>query len=124
MHTIPGRLRSKPLAIILDVDLAYSDKSDGKALKDFLGKYEPGRPPLLLVRDLIDDPDGGLPQPRPTDYDGAVGSKDNIMFTSPLFERDGDERRARKSRDVGVEQHDVAGDETALLKQADAPQAG
>jgi CHASE2 domain-containing sensor protein len=82
--------RSKPLAIILDVDLAYSDKSDGKALKDFLGKYEPGRPPLLLVRDLIDDPDGGLPQPRPTDYDGAVGSKDNIMFTSPLFERDGD----------------------------------
>jgi CHASE2 domain-containing sensor protein len=82
--------RSEPLAIILDVDLAYSDRTDGKTLKHFLGNYEHGWPPLLLVRDLIDDPEGGLPQPRKTDYDDAIVSKDNIAFASPLFERDSD----------------------------------
>jgi CHASE2 domain-containing sensor protein len=92
--------RSKPLAVVLDVDLAYSDGTDGKALKDFLEDYQSSWPPLLLVRSLADDPDGGLPQPRTTQYDEAIGprtvndalvpAKDNVMFTSPLFERDGD----------------------------------
>lgn len=92
--------RSKPLAIALDVDLAYPDGTDGKALKDFLEDYKPEWPPLLLVRSLANDPDGGLPRPRVTDYDGAIGqrtvngelvpAKDNVMFTSPLFERDAD----------------------------------
>lgn len=92
--------RSKPLAIALDVDLAYSDATDGRALKDFLEDYKSGWPPLLLVRSLADNPDGGLPQPRITEYDQAVGprtvngelipAKDNVLFTSPLFERDGD----------------------------------
>ena len=58
--------RSKPLAIALDVDLAYSDATDGRALKDFLEDYKSGWPPLLLVRSLADNPDGGLPQPRIT----------------------------------------------------------
>src|ERR1700677_3311429 len=50
---------------------------------------------------------------------------ESVEHRAPLlFERDGDERRARKSCDVGVEQHDIAGDETALLEQADASQAG
>jgi hypothetical protein len=39
---------------------------------------------------------------------------------SLLLERHGNERRARKSCDVGIERHDVAGDETALLEQASA----
>jgi CHASE2 domain-containing sensor protein len=92
--------RSKPLAVVLDVDLAYSDGTDGKALKGFLEDYQSSWPPLLLVRSLADDPDGGLPQPRITQYDEAIGqrtvngalvpAKDNVMFTSPLFERDGD----------------------------------
>lgn len=92
--------RSRPLAVALDVDLAYPDGTDGKALKDFLEDYKPEWPPLLLVRSLADDPDGGLPRPRITDYDGAIGqrtvngelvpARDNVMFTSPLFERDGD----------------------------------
>jgi CHASE2 domain-containing sensor protein len=92
--------RSKPLAIALDVDLAYSDATDGKALKDFLEDYKSEWPPLLLVRSLADDPDGGLPQPRITEYDQAIGprtvhgelvpAKDNVIFTSPVFERDGD----------------------------------
>jgi CHASE2 domain-containing sensor protein len=92
--------RSKPLAVILDVDLAYSDGTDGKALKDFLEDYKSSWPPLLLVRSLADDPDGRLPQPRITQYDEAIGqrtvngalvpAKDNVIFTSPLFERDGD----------------------------------
>jgi CHASE2 domain-containing sensor protein len=92
--------RSKPLAIVLDVDLAYSDATDGKALKDFLADYHSGWPPLLLVRSLADDPDGGLPRLRLTEYDRAVGArtvhgepvpaKDNVIFASPLFERDGD----------------------------------
>jgi CHASE2 domain-containing sensor protein len=92
--------RSKPLAVALDVDLAYPDGTDGKALKVFLENYKPEWPPLLLVRSLADDPDGGLPQPRITDYDAAIGprtvngdpvpAKDNVIFTSPLFERDGD----------------------------------
>ena len=92
--------RSKPLAIVLDVDLAYSDATDGKALKDFLQDYKSSWPPLLLVRSLADDPDGGLPRLRLTEYDQAIGprringdlvpAKDNVMFTSPLFERDGD----------------------------------
>jgi hypothetical protein len=38
---------------------------------------------------------------------------------SLLLERHGNERRARKSCDVGIEWHNVAGDETALLEQAD-----
>jgi hypothetical protein len=38
---------------------------------------------------------------------------------SLLLERHGNERGAGKSCDVGIEQHDVAGDETALLEQAD-----
>jgi CHASE2 domain-containing sensor protein len=92
--------RSKPLAVVLDVDLAYSDATDGKALKDFLQDYKPSWPPLLLVRSLANNPDGGLPQVRITQYDEAIGqrtvngallpAKDNVMFTSPLFERDGD----------------------------------
>ncbi len=92
--------RSRPLAVALDVDLAYSDATDGKALKDFLQDYKSEWPPLLLVRSLTDDPDGGLPQPRITQYDGAIGqrtvngdvvpAKDNVIFTSPLFERDSD----------------------------------
>ena len=99
--TLLGRVvRSKPLAIVLDVDLAYSDGTDGKALKDFLADYKPEWPPLLLVRSLADDPEGGLPRLRLTEYDRAIGqrtvdgdlvpAKDNVMFTSPLFERDGD----------------------------------
>jgi hypothetical protein len=43
---------------------------------------------------------------------------------SLLLERHGNERGAGKSCDVGIEQHDVAGDETALLEQADPTQAG
>ena len=92
--------RSKPLAVALDVDLAYSDGTDGKALKAFLEDYKSDWPPLLLVRSLADDPDGGLPRPRLTEYDRAIGprtvngdlvpAKDNVIFTSPLFERDGD----------------------------------
>jgi CHASE2 domain-containing sensor protein len=92
--------RSKPLAIVLDVDLAYSDATDGKALEDFLADYKSGWPPLLLVPSLADDPDGGLPRLRLTQYDRAIGprrvngdlvpAKDNVMFASPLFERDGD----------------------------------
>ena len=92
--------RSKPLAIVLDVDLAYSDATDGKALNDFLEDYKSSWPPLLLVRSLADDSDGGLPRPRLTEYDPAIGprtvngdlapAKDNVIFTSPLFERDGD----------------------------------
>ena len=92
--------RSRPLAVALDVDLAYSDGTDGKALKTFLEDYKSDWPPLLLVRSLADDPDGGLPQPRITEYDDAIGSrtvngglvpaKDNVIFTSPLFERDSD----------------------------------
>ena len=35
-----------------------------------------------------------------------------------LLERHGNERRAGKSCDVGIEQHDVARNETALLEQA------
>lgn len=54
--------RSKPLAVALDVDLAYSDGTDGKALKAFLEDYKSDWPPLLLVRSLADDPDGGLPR--------------------------------------------------------------
>ena len=92
--------RSRPFAIALDVDLAYPDGTDGKALKDFLEDYKPEWPPLLLVRSLANDPDGGLPHPRITNYDDAIGqrtvngqlvpAKDNVMFTSPLFERDAD----------------------------------
>ena len=92
--------RSAPLAILLDVDLAYSDGSDGKALKDFLENYKNTWPPLLLVRSLVRGPDDRLPQPRTTKYDAVVGprmvdgqlvpAKENVMFTSPLFERDGD----------------------------------
>ena len=65
--------RSKPLAVVLDVDLAYSDATDGKALKDFLEDYKSSWPPLLLVRSLADDPEGGLPQLRTTQYDEAIG---------------------------------------------------
>jgi len=92
--------RSEPLAIVLDVDLAYSDGTDEKPLKDFLAGYQSSWPPLLLVRSLADDPDGGLPRLRLTQYDAAIGprtvdadlvpAKDNVMFTSPLFERDRD----------------------------------
>ena len=92
--------RSQPLVIVLDVDLAYSDSTDGKALKDFLEEYKSDWPPLLLVRSLADDPDGGLPRPRLTEYDPVIGprtvngqlvpAKDNVVFASPLFERDGD----------------------------------
>ena len=64
--------RSKPLAVALDVDLAYPDGTDGKSLKVFLENYKPEWPPLLFVRSLADDPDGGLPQPRITDYDAAM----------------------------------------------------
>jgi CHASE2 domain-containing sensor protein len=87
--------RSNPLAIVLDVDLAYSDATDGKTLTDFIAGYKSSWPPLLLVRSLADDPDGGLPRLRLTEYDRAVNgelvpAKGNVMFTSPLFERDGD----------------------------------
>ncbi len=43
---------------------------------------------------------------------------------SLLLERHGNVRRAGKSSDVGIEPHDVAGDETALLEHADSSQAG
>jgi hypothetical protein len=43
---------------------------------------------------------------------------------SLLLERHGNEPRAGKSREVGIERHDVAGGETALLEQADPSQAG
>ena len=41
-----------------------------------------------------------------------------------LVERHEDEGRARQSRGRGIEQHDVAGDQPALLQQADAAQTG
>jgi CHASE2 domain-containing sensor protein len=92
--------RSKPLAIVLDVDLAYSNGTGEKALTDFLEDYKTEWPPMLLVRSLVGDPDGSLPKPRTTKYDAAVGTrtvnghliptKENVMFTSPLFERDAD----------------------------------
>jgi CHASE2 domain-containing sensor protein len=93
-------VRSAPLAILLDVDLAYSDGTSGKALNDILENYKNEWPPLLLVRSLVGGPDDRLPTPRTTKYDEAVGprvvngqlfpAKENVMFTSPLFERDGD----------------------------------
>lgn len=83
--------RSEPLAILLDVDLAFPGDADEEAtLRRFLATYDPAAPPLLLVRSLIDDPGAALPVPRPTPYDEAVKGKANILFTSPLFERDGD----------------------------------
>ena len=91
--------RSKPLAIALDVDLAYSDATDGRALTTFLEDYKSGWPPLLLVRSLAESR-RRLARPRITEYDHAIGprtvngdlipAKDNVVFTSPLFERDGD----------------------------------
>ena len=83
--------RSAPLAILLDVDLAFPGKPDEEAaLRDFLASYDPAGPPLLLVRSTIDVPGADLPALRPTPYDDAVAGKANIRFTSPLFERDGD----------------------------------
>ncbi|MCX5516299.1 hypothetical protein C3941_17205 [Kaistia algarum] len=82
---------SGPLAILLDVDLAFpGDKDEEASLHDFLAAYAPTSPPLVLVRSMIDTPSGKLPLLRPTDYDDAVAGKANIVFASPLFERDGD----------------------------------
>jgi CHASE2 domain-containing sensor protein len=83
--------RSHPLAILLDVDLAWPDPGEGQdALAKVLASYEPDAPPLLLVRSLIDVPKERLPRLRLTPYEDAVAGKANILFASPLFERDGD----------------------------------
>lgn len=85
--------RSKPLAILLDVDLSYSDLSNpgGEAsLDEFLRGYPSTSPPLLLVRSLYHGaPFPALPRLRATSYDPSA-DKPNILWGSPLFERDGD----------------------------------
>lgn len=111
--------RSGPLAIVVDVDLAFSehDTANGaesdtrnieasscvgrrereasgqRALNATLKDYETGFPPLLLVRNLINHPFAEperLPDVRPTAYEAAVARHENIAWTTPLFEKDSD----------------------------------
>jgi hypothetical protein len=87
-------VRSNALAILLDVDLSFSDPGDsvgdGK-FRDFLAHYPESAPPLLLVRSLYHDaPPPALPRLRQTFYDNQTATKGNIVWGSPLFERDAD----------------------------------
>ncbi|OKO78791.1 hypothetical protein AC630_18305 [Bradyrhizobium sp. AS23.2] len=86
--------RSNPTAILLDVDLSYTDSGDASgeaSLRDFLGQYPAAAPPLLLVRSLYHDAaPPALPRIRATSYDDQTAAKPNIIWGSPLFERDAD----------------------------------
>ena len=85
--------RAKPLAIVADVDLSFPATPAGEqAMKDLLSGYDPAWPPLLLVRPLIDMRTAGtaLPLQRSTPYDDIAARKRNVVWTAPLFQRDGD----------------------------------
>jgi CHASE2 domain-containing sensor protein len=86
--------RSNALAILLDVDLSFSDAVDmvGESkLRDFLARYPATAPPLLLVRSLYHEaPPPALLRLRQTFYDDQTAAKENIVWGSPLFERDAD----------------------------------
>jgi CHASE2 domain-containing sensor protein len=85
---------SNPTAILVDVDLSFSDlaNSDGEAtLRKTLAQYPATAAPLLLVRSIYHDgPSPSLPHLRRTVYDPLVATKPNVMWGSPLFERDSD----------------------------------
>lgn len=95
--------RSKPAAIVVDVDLSFREAGDGtefsgsldgrskseEALARQFETYPVDSPPLLLVRSLVPDEAGALPKPRPTIFD-SVTDKPNIVWAQPSFERDGD----------------------------------
>lgn len=85
--------KSKPLAILLDVDLSYSDASNPggeAALGKFFEDYPASAPPLLLVRSLYHGAaPPALPFARPASYDRST-DKPNVLWGSPLFERDTD----------------------------------
>jgi CHASE2 domain-containing sensor protein len=116
LKTIVERVaRSDPTAILLDVDLSFSDSDDasGEAvLRDFLGQYPGSAPPLLLVRPLYHNaPPPALPRLRLTSYDEQTATKPNIIWGSPLFERDADGLVRRWQLFVQV----CAGDHPAVL---------
>ena len=103
---IDHAVASKPALIFLDIDLTWpsADAKSVKTLKDLVAAYGEGKPPLLLVRSLIDPPPGGpteLPKIRYTvveDGPSSVPSDplplDNLVksvnWVSAQFELDGD----------------------------------
>lgn len=98
-------MASKPLAVLLDVDLAWPDAAGQSALADLLKRDNAGGPPLYLVRGLVsrapNDPDqwprlqvtpfAGIVQAPPAAGTGvSTATRPGYQWVSPLFERDDD----------------------------------
>lgn len=95
---------SRPLAVLLDVDLAWPDAQGQVALAAALAHDRAGGPPLYMVRGLVsrapDDPDqwprlqatpfAALVQAPPAGPGPTIVTRPGYGWVSPLFERDGD----------------------------------
>jgi hypothetical protein len=98
-------MASKPLAVLLDVDLAWPDTSGQSALAEVLKRDNASGPPLFMVRGLVSraphDPDQ-WPRLQVTPFTAAVQAPPSVgegvstatrpgyRWVSPLFERDAD----------------------------------
>lgn len=98
-------MASKPLAVLLDVDLAWPDAAGQSALADLLKRDNANGPPLFMVRGLVSrapgDPDQ-WPRLQSSPFTAAVqappaagagvstATRPGYAWVSPLFERDAD----------------------------------